>query len=81
MGKYILFVDNSSSSKDVERELEVRGINFLRIEEDGLGRVLPTISGPKGIFEGTANIHTYFLRYFKTGHSIKPAAIQSSIEP
>ena len=55
---YYLFMDGSSSSKEVEKRLRDVGIDFIRVRERG--GVLPRLTGPEGVFQGTANILSYF---------------------
>jgi hypothetical protein len=55
---YYLFMDESRESKEVERRLRNLGITFIRVPERG--GILPRLTGPEGVFQGTANILTYF---------------------
>ena len=55
---YYLFMDGSSSSKEVEKRLRAVGIPFIRVQERG--GVLPRLTGPEGVFRGTTNILSYF---------------------
>ena len=43
---YYLFMDGSSSSKEVEKRLRDVGIDFIRVQERG--GVLPRLTGPEG---------------------------------
>ena len=55
---YYLFMDGSSSSKEVEKRLRDVGISFIRVQERG--GVLPRLTGPEGVFQGTTSILSYF---------------------
>jgi len=55
---YYLFMDGSSSSKEVEKRLRDVGIDFIRVQERG--GVLPRLTGPEGVFQGTTSILSYF---------------------
>ena len=55
---YYLFMDGSSSSKEVEKRLRDLGIAFIRVQERG--GVLPRLTGPEGVFQGTTSILSYF---------------------
>lgn len=57
-GNYYLFMDESQESKEVEKRLQNFGITFIRVQERG--GVLPRLTGPEGVFQGTASILTYF---------------------
>ena len=55
---YYLFMDESLESKEVAKRLQMLGISFVRVPERG--GVLPRLTGPEGVFRGTASILTYF---------------------
>lgn len=55
---YYLFMDGSTSSKEVEKRLRDIGIDFIRVQERG--GVLPRLSGPEGVFQGAISILSYF---------------------
>ena len=55
---YYLFMDESLESKEVEKRLRTLGITFVRVPERG--GVLPKLTGPEGVFQGTDSILTYF---------------------
>ena len=55
---YYWFMDGSTSSKEVEKRLQDIGIDFIRVQERG--GVLPRLTGPEGVFQGTLSILSYF---------------------
>lgn len=55
---YYLFTDESSSSKAVEKQLRDIGISFIRVQDRG--GILPRLTGPEGVFQGTVSILSYF---------------------
>jgi len=55
---YYLYLDESLESKEVEKRLRSLGIPFIRVPERG--GVLPKLTGPEGVFQGTSSILTYF---------------------
>ena len=59
---YYLFLDESQSCKEVERRLRNVGIPFITVRERG--GVLPRLTGPEGVFHGSASILTYFTSHF-----------------
>ena len=61
MTGYYLHVNESKVCRDIEIQLQQRGVNFIRIQHEPCGEVLPALVGPDGVFEGTANIQLYFL--------------------
>jgi hypothetical protein len=61
MAKYTLYVDHSKESGGLEKELDDRGVSFVRVHHESGGKVLPALTGPEGVYEGTANIKLYFL--------------------
>jgi len=58
MINYYLYVDRSKESEQVEERLRGLGVTFVRVRESG--GVLPRLAGPEGVFQGTADIMTYF---------------------
>ena len=61
MPEYTLYVDGSTECQDIEKQLEVSGLQFISIQRESGGRMVPVLIGPAGVFEGTANIKLYFL--------------------
>ena len=61
MPDYLLYVDVSKESQEIEKELTRSGIEFMRVKSEPGGRILPYLFGPEGVFEGTADIRLYFL--------------------
>ena len=61
MTEYYLFVDVSHESEVIERELMEKGLQFIKVHKEPGGRILPSLTGPQGVFEGSANIKLYFI--------------------
>lgn len=55
---YYLFIDESKSCEEVEKRLRNVGLSFIRVQE--CGGILPRLSGPEGVFNGTSSILSYF---------------------
>jgi len=62
MPQYILYIDGSQENVTIQNELERCGIDMLVVQEPPDGTIFPKLSGPQGVFQGIANISTYFLR-------------------
>ncbi len=61
MADYYLYVDVSRESEAIERELKEKGFQFIKVHREPGGRILPSLTGPQGVFEGSANIKLYFI--------------------
>lgn len=61
MAEYFLYVNGSKACNDIELQLKEHGVSFVRVPYETCGSVLPALTGPAGVFEGTANIQLYFL--------------------
>ena len=61
MEDYFLYVNGSKECNYIELKLKEHGVTFIRVPSEPCGSIMPALSGPAGIFEGTANIQVYFL--------------------
>ena len=61
MPEYRLCVDESTECQEIERALEANGVDFVRCYRESGGTILPSLSGPQGVYDGSVNIKFYFL--------------------
>ena len=70
---YYLFIDESLASREVEKRLRDVGLTFIRVQERG--GLLPRLTGPEGVFQGTANILAYFTTHWSESDGPEPRVL------